>query len=176
MPKPNIPPAELATWVRDAWDTGPDTDERTVWTQHFNDRLAIRVPSGITAFGSGLGRNSQYLVDHCWSAPWTGMSSYSGLELAAEFEWGGTRGAVEEDLIKLADIRAKARLFVGNLWGSEWCKTAQEIADATVAMLSKHDFARDDTIVLALGPKGKRAECKEDIRVWAVTSNSASSL
>lgn len=176
MPSSSVSSSDLAAWVREAWDCGPDTDKRTPWTHHFNSFLARKVGHGVTAFGCGLGRNGQYLVDHCWSSPWTNMATYQGLELAAEFEWQGTRGSIEEDLVKLADVRAKARLFVGNLWGADWQRVAAEIAEDASNMLSKHSDARNDTIVLAIGPKGSTRERQEHVLVWEVKASGAKPL
>jgi hypothetical protein len=176
MPQPSVPSVDLARWAREAWDNGPNTDKRTPWTHYFNDFLARRVAPGVTAFGCGPGHNGQYLVDHCWSAPWTCMRDYRGLDLIAEFEWHGTRSAIEEDLIKLADVRAQARLFVGNLWGADWKSVAQCIADDAATMLAKHRFAREDRIVLAIGPKGQTREQQEGLLIWEVTASGATPL
>jgi hypothetical protein len=104
------------------------------------------------------------------------MRDYRGLDLIAEFEWHGTRSAIEEDLIKLADVRAQARLFVGNLWGADWKSVAQCIADDAATMLAKHRFAREDRIVLAIGPKGQTREQQEGLLIWEVTASGATPL
>ena len=164
---------EVAQWVRYAWDNGPPDDDLTAWTVHVNSCFSEHAKAkGLEAFGKGLGkRRGEYLVDHCWSEPWTGMETYRGLQFAAEFEWGGTRSAIEEDVIKLADIRAPARLFLGTLWSAPW-SAAEDIATEVGLMLKAHGVARGDWIVLALGPKGK-AEVTEPLKVWKVTTNGA---
>lgn len=169
-------PETLAKWARDAWNEDIGTDDRTAWTEHLNRTLASHAPAGLKAFGTGLGRHyGRYLLDHCWSKSWVGMAGYEGLVLAAEFEFAGTKDAIEEDLVKLADVRAEARVFLGNLWGSQWADVAEEIARDASSMLYGHARARDDWIVLALGPKGRR-EREEGLRVWCVTAGQARSM
>lgn len=71
------------------------------------------------------------------------MNDYQGLVLAAEFEFGGTRAAIEEDLVKLAN-------------------------DVSV-MLRNHSAAKHDWLVSALAPKGQ-ADTIENLRIWEITA------
>lgn len=168
---------KLAEWARTAWDTDIGADDRPTWTVHLNQTLAKLMPPGLVAFGTGLGEgHGQYLVDHCWSKPWEGMASYDGLELAAEFEFGGSRAAIEEDFVKLADVRARYRVFLGNLWSSDWAQVDKLAKDAA-AFLAGHARVDDkDSIVLALGPKGRRLERKDALQVWEITRAGARKL
>ncbi|MCC6671543.1 MAG: hypothetical protein IT458_10810 [Planctomycetes bacterium] len=102
------------------------------------------------------------------------MGTYAGLELAAEVEFAGTREQIEHDLIKLADVRAHSRLFVGSLgpWSQD---EAAAIADAAATMMRLHDLAAGEWMVLALGPKGKQ-EDTEDMRIWKVTRDGKQQL
>lgn len=167
-----VTPINLTAWVKESWNKGPRTPGRKEWTKHMNRRLArLAKEHMLEEWCSGRGRKrAEYLVDHCWSNRWQGMASYTGLVFAAEFEFHGSRASVEEDLVKLADVRADARLFLGNLRGRHWEKKAETIAQAAAEMLAIHAHTRSDWIVLALGPKGKKLEGEQNLMVWKVTS------
>lgn len=168
----NLDEERLAKWVADTWKSGPPDDGRRVWTRYFNSclaDLATKQQPALTAHYSNRDEDRcEYMIDRCWSAPWSEMRTYSGLVLAAEFEWGGSRKDIEEDLVKLADVRAQHRVFVGNLSGPGWSANADHIAESAADFLRDHRFATErDSIVLGIGPKQGSAQ-NEPIRVWIV--------
>lgn len=166
---------QLADCVWDEWEVKKAPDNVRLWTRRMNRRLEREARGLVASYSAPKRKKAEYLVDHSWAWTRRRLKTYRGLALAAEFEFGGTVRAIADDLVKLVDVRAYARLFVGNI--REWTRTrVQEIAEATKSMLQRHEFARNDWIVLAIGPKGERASKAHRIRIWKVTRSRAQLL
>lgn len=158
MTDPAITPDDLASLIDTIFsrdDLGRGLQD---WTKLLGSHLKVEAAArGCHAWGNHIGPGRrEYLVDYCWSI---GAESekdwqdYTGLVLAAEIEWGGTRDAIWEDFVKLIDVRASARLFVANMWPEEWTRV-DRILEEMASFVANHRHASDqDWVVVVLSCK-----------------------
>ena len=97
------------------------------------------------------------MVDVAWSveAPVTKWGCGArGLVLAAEIEWGSTEDYFWEDFVKLSDVMADRRLYVGELQEPEFSSVQDGGAGLSAAiscMLEHHrHFGALDAILVAV--------------------------
>ena len=146
--------------IQKAMEDGPETDSRSVWTRCILNAVNRTKPDDdrIVTYPCRKGRRSEYLVDLVWSLEqnreWEG---YGGLLLAVECEWGGDQEALWEDFIKLADVRADLKIFVGAAWSGLY-EERERLLHAWASFLSNHRHVREcEEILVALcGKKGER--------------------
>ncbi|MBM4015844.1 MAG: hypothetical protein FJ293_12890, partial [Planctomycetes bacterium] len=111
MNQPQVPTwDEILRLMQRIEDDGPEEDGRTVWTTYVCCEFAKRAPEGTIAF-------TGYLADFvwCYQEEEDDTQSYEGLMLAGECEWTPTTDAFWEDFVKLADLSADRRIFIGHL-------------------------------------------------------------
>ena len=135
----------------------PEDNQVKDWTELIFKTVAEMIPDERTIFPYDRTLSSQeqgeYLLDHVWSIEeGSSWQNYKGLLLAMECEWGGSDESVWEDFVKLVDIRAKFKIFVGTY--RRW----QEVDDFVrqLAVFFKGHIHSKDTeeILLILEKKG----------------------
>jgi len=140
-------------WRREA----PMGGKRSPWTKYVGNCLR-KIFRGLTVLGRGGKKEPEYLVDFAGqdcseAAPWR---SYHGLILAAECEWNPDSDELWNDFIKLADVRADRRIFIGNFKANDWVKEAEKLVANWATHLKKHKHkCGDDEVLVMLFGYGK---------------------
>ena len=144
---------------------------RTAWTTWILDNLRACAPPGLAVYpakgvrlldGQELGQSRQeYLLDLVWSfepvanpedrigddrAAW---HEYRGLALGAEIEWHSNEDAFWADFIKLADVQAIRRVFIGQAQGEtiNAFRSGGKITQTVEDFLSGHIHFQGEVLV-----------------------------
>ncbi len=144
-------------------DTTSRKSDRKGWTRFVLSVFSQACPSTCQPYSSRDRRHPEYLVDLVWSYPnergkWLPWSECRGLALAMECEWNGSTNGFWEDFIKLADVRADARVFLGHLHKRafrEYSSTDGAFHHEIQRFLKRHrHFSAKDSIIVALWSYG----------------------
>lgn len=128
--------------------------DQTDWTNFVASEMralaAKTAPMELTCWGSPWSADDcgQHLVDVAWAylppgrnSPWT---EYEGLALAMECEWKTDRDCLFQDFLKVLDVQADRRLFVGQLSAGGWHER-QHLLDEFDAIVQRHRHLPDGT-------------------------------
>ena len=124
-------------------------DSPAAWTQHMLKAVRNAVPRNeqLVPYGHLWSPKGQreYLIDMAisYETDHDQWHSYHGLVLACECEWGGTREALWQDFVKLADVRANLRVFIGALWPSVYAGR-RKLLDECLCFLRGHRHVPED--------------------------------
>ncbi len=139
MPLPELRSVEQKLYDMFWADDAPEEEDISGWTKHVSESLE-RVFAELTICGKG-GEEAEYLVDFAGyegveTDPW---SKYRGLALAAECEWSeATLDGLWKDFVKLADVRADRKVFIGNLRAEDFDKDTDALVADWAAHLQAH--------------------------------------
>jgi len=131
---------------------------RREWTSYVKRVFTQACPKGMQPYHTGA-RGPEYLVDLVWSDPSEKLKhvpwhKYRGLGLVLECEWKLGDDAFWEDFVKLADIRADARVFLGHQPHAHYCKFESDDGTQNLQIIQflKHHrfFSTDDSLYVAM--------------------------
>jgi len=169
---------EFAKVVGKAMDTDIGTDAARPWTRHIIKSIESLRPKDtrivswfepwnkqnryVLVCGHTVERG-EYLVDLAWGLQHGGGDEgHGGILLALECEWGGSEQHLWEDFVKLADVRAERKVFVGV--GNNGVYAGRlDLIDRFARFLARHHHARTDQILVALG--GKYTRFKDQVTI-----------
>ncbi len=157
---PQVPALEeIDAAIEKAMECDLGTDSPSAWTKHvFESVNKTRPTDQVVTCPPGKGRRGEYLVDLAWSSEesreWLG---YRGLLLAMECEWGGDEDALWEDFIKLADVRADRKIFVGAARRKLY-EDRERLLKAWASFLSNHRHVPESEEILVALCEKKESE------------------
>ncbi len=133
-------------------------EKRPEWTKYIKEIFSDMKSTGVEEYG--YGGNPAYLLDYVWGYEEkdTEWWEYPGLALAMECEWHGSEDEFWKDFVKLADIRADIKIFVGQLNTTVY-ENRKELIQNVKTFLSGHrHFGKDEKILIVLWDKGVSEE------------------
>jgi hypothetical protein len=172
---------QLAATILKAMRSGPRTGKMRPWTRHIKQEFRKakptspeivcyfepwpgkpREPDRVTVAGKKEPQG-EYLVDLVWTyQPKPGDEGHRGLLLALECEWNGSEKALWQDFVKLADVTAPRKVFIGALTKVLY-EDRERLVHALAEYLHRHMHAQDDIVVIGLCGKGAYEDAYE---VW----------
>jgi len=149
-----------------------DEHDLKAWTAHVARKLASLCPVGCLPYGHLFREDDrrEYLCDQVWGIErpddW---EHYEGLAFAMECEWDGGVDAFLEDFVKVLDVAAERRLFIGNLHTKTAWPDRQTTVLETVRQIAKGHrfFGEADEVAVFLCEKGGDG----DVECWLVRGN-----
>lgn len=121
--------------------------DQPAWTKFLASEMralaARTAPTELTSWGSAWSADDcgQHLVDVAWAYLPPGRNSswteYEGLALALECEWKTDHDHLFQDFVKVLDVQADRRLFIGQLSAGGW-QERQQLLDEFDSIVQRH--------------------------------------
>ena len=159
--------------VKKLWN-GPNTlNSPKKWTGFVKDALRSKFKNSRCYTSSLSGADREYLVDICLAEECEPSHKpafrHANLLLAVECEWDGRSDERCYDFAKLADIRAKRKLFIGAIPSKSW-NTRDTIIAEMLAYINQHRLIPDgEEYAVVLNGYGT----KQSLYGWVLKKNNS---
>ncbi len=140
-------------------ENAPREDDVGLWTKHIAKALCD-IFAGVTVCGKGC-TTGEYLTDFAGfeCSEEDAWGKYRGLVFAAECEWSkGNPDGLWEDFIKLADVRADRKVFIGNLHKQHFADVDALLEKWANHLKNHRHISADEEILVLLSEKGGDAQ------------------